>query len=251
MNASLISLLVFCCVFGMGYLATVVRGFLPEQHLTADTKDTIKLTMGLVATMTALILGLLVASAKGSYDTQKSDVIAMSAKFVVLDRMFAHYGPEADPARKLLRQSVENMKRRLWPDTKTQPMPFDPTALSSESLYDIIQALSPKDDSQRLLKSDALNAAIDIARARWLFVEQAGSSISVPLLVIVVCWLTVLSASFGLFAPPNGTAKVAMLVSALSVSAAIFLILELDLPFHGLIQISQAPVDKALSFLGK
>ena len=251
MNTSLLSLVVFGCVFGAGYLATRLRAAMPAHHLSADTKDTVKLAMGLVATMTALVLGLLVASAKGNYDAEKSSVTAMSAKFVVLDRILAHYGPEAKPSRDLLHKSVEKLIARLWPDKKSEPVQIDPTRSSGEALYDAMQALAPKDDSQRLLKSEALGVAVDLGQMRWLMFEQSGSSISGPLLTVVVCWLAILFFSFGLFAPPNGTARVALLVAALSVSSAIFLILELDQPFDGVIHISSRSMQTALDHLGK
>lgn len=135
MSSLSISLLVFCLVFGVGYLATILRSRLPEHHLSAETKDTVKITMGLVGTMTALILGLLVASAKGTYDTQRGDVIGMSAKFIVLDRMFAHYGPEAADCRQQLRRAVEHMESLLWPDSTKAPVQLDPSAASADSLY--------------------------------------------------------------------------------------------------------------------
>lgn len=251
MSAWIFSLLVFGCVFGLGYLATVLRSILPEQHLTTETKDTVKLTMGLVGTMTALILGLLVASAKATYDTQKNDVIEMSAKFILLDRVFAHYGPETADCRAQLRRAVEHMEELLWPDGQKERPTLDPSASAGDSLYDMIEALQPKDESQRLLKTQAVNSAIDIAKLRWLFFEQASSAISVPLLAVVICWLSVLSFSFGLFAPANMTARASLFISAISVSGAIFLILELNEPFRGLIHIPKDPVERALAHLGK
>ena len=251
MNASLLFLVVFGCVFGAAYLAARLRLSMPDHHLSTDTKDTVKLAMGLVATMTALVLGLLVASAKGNYDAEKSSVISMSAKFVMLDRVLAHYGPEAKPSRDLLHRSVEQLIAHLWPDKKSQPAQLDPTHSSGEALYDAIQSLAPRDDSQRLLKSQALGVAVDLGQMRWLMFEQSGSSISGPLLTVVVCWLAILFFSFGLFAPPTVTARIALLVAALSVSSAIFLILELDQPFDGLIHISSSSMQTALNHLGK
>lgn len=251
MNTPLLFLLVFGCVFGAGYLATCLRLAMPDHHLSADTKDTVKLAMGLVATMTALVLGLLVASAKGNYDTEKSGVISMSAKFVLLDRILAHYGPEAKPSRDLLHQSVERLIAHLWPDKNSPHAQLDPLHSSGEALYDALQSLSPRDDSQRLLKSQALAIAIDLGQMRWLMFEQSGSSISWPLLIVVVCWLAILFFSFGLFAPPNGTARIALLVAALTVSSAISLILELDQPFDGIIHISSNSMQTALNHLGK
>ena len=250
MDTSVIGLIALACIFGAGLLGMRLRTALPEQHLTAETKDTVRLGMGLVATMAALLLGLLVASAKGSYDTQKSEVTQMSAKIVVLDRTLAHYGPEAAEPRELLRRAAEGYIHRIWPDSASQSVEVDPRASPAEVLYDSMQKLSPQNDVQRALKSQALGIAVDLGQARWLLFEQGGSSISTPMLVVVVFWLSIIFLSFGLFAPTNKLAIAALLLAALSVSGAIYLVLELDRPFDGLIQISSEPMRRAISRLG-
>ena len=111
--------------------------------------------------------------------------------------------------------------------------------------------MEPHNDVQRSLKAQLLTTVISLGQTRWLLFEQSGSSIPVPFLMILVIWLSLIFASFGLFAPPNATVVVALLLGALSVSAAIFLILELDLPFGGLVQISDEPLRKALAHLGQ
>ncbi len=250
MSPFLIACIVFIWLFGAGYISNRIRSLLPDHHLSADTKDTVKLAMGLVATMTALVLGLLVASAKGTYDAEKAGVVSMSAKFVVLDRVLAHYGPEAKPPRDLLGNIVGQMRAELWPD-KSRPSQLDPSKSSGEALYDALESLKPGDDAQKVLKAQALQIAFDLGQMRWLMFEQSGGSISGPLLTVVVCWLSILFFSFGLFAPPNSTALSSLLVSALSVSGAIFLILELDQPFDGLIHISETSIRLAMAHLGQ
>jgi len=250
MSPLLIGCIAFLWLFGAGYVSNRLRSILPDHHLNADTKDTVKLAMGLVATMTALVLGLLVASAKGTYDAEKAGVVSMSAKFVVLDRVLAHYGPEAKPARDLLREVVGQMRDELWPD-KSRPSQLDPSKSSGEALYDALQSLEPGDDARRLLKTEGLQIAFALGQMRWLMFAQSGGSISGPLLAVVLCWLSILFFSFGLFAPPNSTALSSLLVSALSVSGAIFLILELDQPFDGLIHISETSIRLAMDHLGR
>lgn len=242
--------LVFGCVFGAALLAMWLRAALPQHHLSADTKDTVKLAVGLVATMTALVLGLLIASAKGSYDTARSEMTQFAARVVFLDRILANYGPEAAESRVQLRNLTESIVVHLWPDTGSQRAELDPSASNGEALYDAIQKLSPQNDEQRWLKSQSLGTAVELGQMRWLLFEQSDSSISTPFLVVVVCWLAIIFFSFGLFAPSNGTVFTALLVAALSVSGAIFLILELDQPFGGLIQISSKPMHTAISHLG-
>jgi hypothetical protein len=251
MNYIAIRLIVFACVFGGALFGMFLRGVLPEQHLSADSKDTVRLGMGLIGTMTALVLGLLVASAKSFYDTQSTELTEMSAKIVLLDRVLAHYGPETKEVRDLLHSAVARTLDRLWPQDSPQHPQMEPTAAGGEIILDKIQELSPKNDAQRSLQAQALNMAIDLGKMRWLMFEQGGSFISMPLLATLVFWLAIIFSSFGLFAPRNATAIATLFICALSVSGAIFLILEMYTPFEGLMQISSAPLRNALAHLGQ
>jgi len=241
-----ISALVFACAFGGALLGMTLRALLPEQ----ETKDVVKLGVGLIGTMAALVLGLLVASAKGSYDTRSSELTQMAANAILLDRVLAHYGTETIQTRKLLKAAVARMIEQTW---SSDGPAAGPSSLPSvaEPLFDQIQNLAPRTDAQRALQSQAESMAIALGQTRWLLFEQSGSSISTPFLVVVVFWLSILFVSFGLFAPRNWTVIVTLGVSAMSVAGAIFLILELDRPFSGVIQISPAPLTKAVAVIGK
>jgi hypothetical protein len=201
--------------------------------------------------MAALVLSLLIASAKSSYDTQSSELTQMAANVFLLDRVMAHYGPETKEARDLLRRAVARALDGMWPKDGSGPAQWDPTAARGDSLYDKIQALSPRNEAQRSLRAEALRISTDLGRTRWLLFGQEGSSIPVPFLVILIFWVAVIFISFGLFAPPNATVIATLFVCALSVSGAIFLILELDRPFEGFIQMSSAPLRNALAHLGQ
>jgi hypothetical protein len=251
MSALAIASVVFVCVFGGEIVGMVLRNLLPDRHVSADSKDVIRVGMGLLATMAALVLGLLIASAKGSYDTQRNEVTQMAANVIFLDRALAHYGPESKEARDLLRRSVAGMLAQMWPTTGSGSAEVNAAATGVEDLYEKIQALSPQNDGQRALRADARQVTIDLGRTRSLLVAQSGSSIPLPFLVILTFWITVLFASFGLFAPRNATVVATLLVCALSVSGAIYLILELDQPFQGFIHISSAPLRGALAHLGQ
>ena len=242
---------VLACVVGSALLGMFIRARLPDHHLSPETKDSVKLAMGLVATMVALILGLLIASAKSSFDAERNGVAQMAAKIVFLDRMLVDYGPETTAARQLLRHSVARAIAEMWPDRKSAQSQLDPTATPADGLYALIQQLSPKTELQRVLKSQTMGIAFDLGQLRWLEFEQAGGSVSMPILIIMTSWLAILFVSFGLFSPPNGTVVASLLLVALSVSAAIFLIMELDRPFDGAIQISSEPLDNALAHLHK
>jgi len=250
MSSITISLIVFACIFGGALLGIFLHTSLPQHHLAADSKDIVKLGMGLVGTMAALVLGLLVASAKGSYDAQSAELTQMAANIALLDRGLALYGPEAKEERALLRGAVVRILDQMWSKDGASSAP---TAAPSggEILYEKIQALSPKNDMQRSLQSAELSIVVDIGKTRWLMYAQQATSVSIPLLVVLVLWLTVIFISFGLFAPFNATVVSSLFVSALSVSGAIFLILEMYGPYSGLIQISSAPLRAALAHLGQ
>jgi hypothetical protein len=250
MNSTTVSLIVFACVFGGALLGILLHAVLPQHHLAADSKDIVKLGMGLVGTMAALVLGLLVASAKGSYDAQSAELTQLSASIALLDRGLALYGPETKEERALLRGTVMRILDQMWSKDGSSS---SPTAAPSggEILYEKIQGLSPKNDTQRSLQGHALSIAVDIGKTRWLMYAQQATSVSMPLLVVLVVWLTAIFISFGLFAPFNATVVSSLLVSALSVSGAIFLILEMYAPYSGLIQISSAPLRATLAHLGQ
>ena len=207
--------------------------------------------MGLVGTMAALVLGLLVASAKGSFDVQSTELTQMAANIGLLDRALAQYGPETKDARDMLRVVVARLIDQVWSKDRAGPAPLDPSSVSGWAFFEKIQGLSPKDDRQRLLQTQALNLAIGLGQTHWLMYEQGTTSVSVPLLVVLVLWLTLILGSFGLFAPANATVITSLCLSALSVSGAIFLILEMYSPYSGVIQVSNAPVRAALAHLGQ
>jgi hypothetical protein len=241
--------MVLVCVFGGAMLGTILHAMLPENHLSSDSKDVVKLAIGLIATMSALVLALLIASAKGSYDTQRNELTQMSANIILLDRVLAHYGPETKDTRELLPDFVGNMIGQIWPESSSQPKELNPK--QGDLLYDMMEGLSPQNDTQRTLKAQAQKVSIDIAQTRLLLLEQGGSSIPKPFLVLLIFWVTIIFLSFGVFAPRNMTVIAALLLCALSVSGAIFLILELDRPFAGIIQISSAPLHNAVARIGR
>jgi hypothetical protein len=249
MSSVAISSIVFACVFGGVVIGMFLRTALPEQHLSAESKETVRLGMGLVATMAAMVLGLLVASAKSSYDTQNNELTEASSKFILLDRILAHYGPEAKEARGELRAFVLRALDSLGTLESSRRSQLGST--KGEVLYETVQRLSPQDDAQRSLKAQALGILITVGQTRWLTYEQQVNSVTTPLLVVLIFWLIIIFMGFGLFAPRNATAVTSLFVSALSVSGAIFLILEMYTPYAGLIHIQSATLRAALTELGK
>jgi hypothetical protein len=247
----MVGLNAFVFIFGGALLGMFLRGFMPENHLTDESKDSVKLGMGLVATMCALVLGLLIASAKTYYDTQNAELTDMSAKIVLLDRMLAHYGPETSDCRVFLRSVVERSIEQLWRRGGPPGSHVDPTTVSSEALSEKTLALTPKNDRQRFIQSQAVSLELSLAQARWLMFEQSSTQVPKPLVIVLVFWLTIIFIGWGIFAPRNATVVATWFVSALSVSGAIFLILEMYTPYAGLILVSSDPLRAALAHLGQ
>ena len=249
MNPIIVSMIMFTCVFGGALLGMFLSPKLPEHHLSNDSRQIVNLAMGIIGTMAALVLGLLVASAKNSFDTRNNELIEVSAKVAMLDRVLAHYGPESKDARDQLRETVSNMIERLWP--KSQVGPFVPRQTGGERVYDTIEEFSPSNETQKSQKEEALGLAMSLGQTRWLMFAQADTAISSTLLVLLIFWFTINFVSLGLFAPRNATVTAALFLCALAVSGAILLILEMYKPFSGLIQISDAPLRDVLAQLGR
>jgi hypothetical protein len=250
MSSFALSLITFVVVFGGALFGNALREALPQHEVNEESKDAVKLGVGLIATMAALVLGLLIASAKSSFDVQNSELTEMSSRIVLLDRMLARYGAETQDARAELRTAVVRAIDSL--STRTTPeQTLLGSSLSGEALYQRISALSPKDDRQRAIYSQAMSIVMNLGETRWLIAEQTVNSVSLPMLTVLIFWLTIIFISFGLFAPRTWTVGISLFVSALSVSGAIFLILEMYSPYAGLIRVSSAPLRSALTHLGQ
>jgi hypothetical protein len=246
MNPTLTALIVFGCLVGAALLGRLIRRLLPDHHLASDSKDGIKLALGLVSTMSALVLGLLVSSAKSSYDTERGEVIQMAAKVSFADRVLAMYGPDAADLRSRFHEGVKEAIKGIWSEEAGQSAHMAPNTQTGNALYVGVQSLSPRDDTQKKLKDEASSLATDLVQLRSLLHAQSVASISKPMLIILVSWLVIIFLGFSVLAPSNPTVIFAFIISAIAVSGAIFLILELDQPFAGVLQISSDPLVHAL-----
>src|SRR5258708_7584250 len=216
---------------------------LPEPHLNADSRDVVRLGTGLLSTLAALVIGLLIASAQSSFQTRSNQIKQITANVILLDNLLAKAGPEAKPLRPLLRDGLKILVERIWREQDTNSAKSTPFEASgqSHSFFDRLLDLTPQNDGQRQIQSRALQLWIDLAQTRVLF-AQTDSAIPMPFLAVLILWLAAIFVSFGLFARPNAIIVSALCVSAVSAASAIFLILELGHPFTRLMEISSAPL---------
>ena len=252
MHPILIGTIVFVCTFGGALLGMWARTVLPAGHLDDASKDTMKLGIGLVATMSALVLGLVTASAKSSFDAVDTAVKNAALDILTLDRLLARYGPESADLRNHMQQMVAARIELIWP-TDAPPATLELTKAPAqvERLADGIRALTPHTDAQRALQARAQELAETILRVRWLVSSSTVTSVPLPFLTVLLFWLVITFASFGLFAPRNGTVVAVLVVCALSVAAAVFLVLEMDGPFSGVLKVSPEPLRYAYAHLNQ
>ncbi|MGW8461617.1 bestrophin-like domain [Pseudomonas sp. CLCA07] len=253
MSPFVIALIAFACVFGSALLGLYIQKLLPEHHLSDESIAVVKLATGLIATMAALVLGLLISSAKVTFETTSTELTVNAAKVFQFDRVLARYGPETQDIRAVLKRNYATVIELVAShDSATISQLDSPEAISrSDALRQQIDDLKPGNDSQRALKARAQQIADEVLAARWLTLLQAHGSIPVTLLIILVAWLSVIFGAFGVFAPNNGTVIAAFLTCALSASAAILLIQEMNRPLDGLIGVSVEPMRDTLSRLGQ
>jgi len=222
---------------------------LPHYHLNEDSRDVVKSVMGLVATLIALVLGLLIASAQDANRTMSDQLGEMAANLVELDRTLAHYGPEAAPARALFHRALHAEIERVWPQGRVWAEGIEPAGIRQESdqFLAMIGQLSPRTEAQRFGQQRAMQLTAAFARIRTLIVSEAKDELPGPFLAVLVFWAVALFFGYGLFARFNATVLIALSVGALSVAGAMYLILELNRPFDGLMRVSEAPLRYALS----
>lgn len=251
MNALGTTFLVFLFVAAGAIIGLALRRNLPGHHIDDNAKGIVNMVMGLVATMSALVLGLLIVSAKSNFDTQSGYVAQLAAQAIEIDRILAHYGPETAETRDLFRETVVLGVQRIWPNDRMMPGNLEPPQQRGqlEAFYEHLERLDPKTSGQRIGQSNAMQLSTDLLRIRTLMYEKLRNSLAFPFLVVLVFWLILLFAGFGLQTQANPTVLTALLLGALSTAGAVFLILELDQPYDGLIRVSSEPLQRAIAAL--
>jgi hypothetical protein len=247
MHSLVVSSVVFVSVFAGAMVGMWLRRALPLEHLGTDTKDTMRLAIGLVVTMTSLVLGMLVSSAKTYYDGQKSIVAQMSSDIILLDGLLESFGPQSKDLRVELRRGFEDASDRIWPKDRSQLSKLKPEDLT-RNIYAQVEVLVPKNATEAASKAQIVTTVQGLKKTYWLmFLNSEQATVSIPLLIVLTSWLIAIFISFGIFAPSNSTVTFTLIVCALAVSAAIFVIMDMYSPFSGIMRISPIAVRDALS----
>jgi hypothetical protein len=247
------SLIVVAVVLGGALLGGLIRSRLPKHHLEGDTRDIVKSGIGLLATLAALVLGLIVASAKNSFDAKSAEVQTAAVKLLHLDSSLRQLGTVGEPARQQMLTTVRSRVDEIWGAHRGGQSALANLARQPrlEELQAAIRAITPNDEAMKIAIAKALQATDDLTQLRALIVADRGSAIIMPLLVLLVFWFTVITGGLNLFAPRNPTTFAFNVLCALSIASAIFLILEMDQAFGGVIQVSDAPLRAALAQLAR
>jgi len=248
-----IGLITLVCVYAGALLGLGLQRLLPAHHLSPESKDAVKLVAGLLATLSALVLGLLIASAKGSFDSISDALRQTSAKVILVDRLLGEYGPEAKGAREQLKHQYAERFSRLFGEGRRDRdvHKLAPEASTGDAFRRSLRTLAPATDEQRAILSRVQQLYDDVTLTRWLAFEEAAGSIPPAFLAVLLSWLVMMFVSFGLFTPGNPTTYGSLFLGSVAVATAIFLIEEMNRPLGGLITISSESMRNALSVLGQ
>jgi len=251
MTAITVSLIVSACVFAGGLAGLWLHRVLPEAHLTKETQDVVKLGTGMLSVLASLVLGLLIATSKTAFDTTDHEIRSYAADLILLDETLRDYGQGVMAPREALSRFAKLLLQNTWPDKGGLPFVRDnrPAGELIERVRDMVRGLTPADSGQRWLQDQALQTSTTLVRQRWLLIEQAGPSVQPFALLIVTSWIVVIFASFGLNAPHNATVIATFLLCSLAIGGSIFLILEMDTPFAGVMKISSRPMRNAVAHM--
>jgi hypothetical protein len=251
MTGPWISALVVALVFCGGILGLLLPLVLPRGHLTKETQDVVRLGTGMISVLASLVLGLLISTAKSSSDGTDHAMRTFSADLIMLDETLRDYGDEAGTPRETLRRYTMRALQDHWPagDTRAAKPDNDATGLLLERVREQIRGLKPVDDGQKDLRQEAIGLNSALLRERWLLIQEEGPGVRPLVLAVLVAWVFLIFTSFGLNAPRNGTVVAAFFVCAVAIGGSVFLIMELDSPFAGLLRISSAPMENALAHM--
>ena len=245
-----IGLVSFAAIFGGALIGLFASHRLPGHHLSKETQSAVTVSVAVLGTLSALVLGLMITAANGSFAGRSEEVRELSLQLIRMDRNLRRYGPESADARMKLREWAVSKSQQLFPEKGRSNPTSEQTIVLLESVQDALLALQPRDERQKFLHTVCLHLSSTMIQARWALETRASHSIPVPFLVLLIFWLTIVFASFGLFAPANATTIAALFLCALAMAGAIFMIEELDKPLSGFVHLPPDAMRRALFEIG-
>lgn len=250
MSSLTVTAIVLFCVLAGSLFGMWLGARLPEHHRSAELHDAVKLATGMLSVLAALVLGLLIASVKNSFDNTDFEIRHFAATLILLNQTLADYGPETAEPRAMLRHYTRLALADNWPEDEAPVRMEDKEA---GKLLDGVRTAvlrlpggSPRRDA---LRADAASLVDDALKTRWLLIERSESSIQPLFLDILIAWITLIFVSFGYNAPRNATVATSFFLSAAALAGCILLIVEMDTPFEGLITVSSTPMRDALAHM--
>lgn len=249
MNPFLVSVIAFIGMFGGALGAMFAAQRLASHHISGSTQDAVKLGVGMVAAMTSLILGLMTASVKGNFDATDKDVHTYALNILSLASDLRHAGPDACPAQKLLGDYTRAILVENWGGSDNAGTPGAGSGDILLSLEGLVRNWTPQSTIQQEARAAALDDLKSILKTRWTVSGEAVATVPAIFIIVLIVWLALIFVSFGLFAPSNGVVQAFFFMCALSISGALFLILEMSGPFDGFISVSPQPLVHAVEFI--
>ena len=253
MDHYVFSAIVLMLILASAALGSYLRSSLADHHFSEDSLAAMRIAVGLVATLAALVLSLLIWSGKSSLDQVNTAIQHNSVAMIQLDRTLSQFGPSADGLRVDIKNGYGQWISFLFSNTRGTTAEGESRAIL-QNTYDIqgrIFALPTPGARQEKLRDHAVELWDDIFAGRWLTLEHRRGLIPTPLVEVLVGWLAVIFGIFGFSAPRNWSMCVVFLLCALSATTAVFVVLDLDTPFHGMVNASKTPMLDAFKFIGR
>ncbi len=242
MEEYLIPIVTFLCLVGAASASMLIHVRLPSQPVAGDTIAIVRFAVNILLVMTSVVLGLMLNSAKNTFEINNRNLHALATGVILLDRVLRTLGPEADEAHRRL---VEYTRTAL---DGVHILEADQQAEASlDAAGASLRAIKVSDDRKLALWNDATQIYRQVVRDRWIVVDAAGGTIPSPLIIGLIVWLAVIFAGMGFGTPRNAVVTTTFVVTAMLLSSALYLVLEMDRPSSGLIRISSAPFERALA----
>lgn len=241
-----ISLVAFVFIFGSAMAGIYLKEHLPGHLLSEESRAIIKAARNVVVGLAALTLGLLIATAKGSFDLKETELKDAAAKMIALSHLLHKYGNQADKAQASLRHVARSGIDVIEKTSKNGLRADGVRGVGIDNLLTELIALPEQNAGQTWIKNSALSLGSEIATSRWKIYQRSSSTVSPLFLAVLVFWLMTIFFSLGLISPFNAAVVSALFTASLSMTGAILLTLELDQPYGGLIQMTTEPLKMAL-----